>query len=755
MVSAGSYILSALELAALVVALGFSSVRLRSRLMPTWTGAPARLVEAVTGIALLIWLSELLGAFSLFYGWAVVVSSLALAGAIAWRTGALPSLPAGGAVLGDRPEEQLHHRDGGSKTATGPAGPGALISPPVHWFAMVVTVGVVGLVVAHWGLTTKDALDRGIFNFDSLWYHLPFAVDMVQSHSVVGMHYVDTVFTNWFYPQNSELLHAVGIAIIHRDTLSLFLNFGWLAVAFLAAWCIGRPYGRGPLTVTAAALLLESHILIVREPAAAKNDLVAAALLLAAIAILVNAWAAERAEAAGEKGKEKASLPVGWPLAVAGLAVGLAAGTKVTALAMAAALTIAVLVMAPAGRRRAAAGWWFVPALLGGGFWYLRNLVVAGNPLPEVERLGPISLSHPEHLQTARPDFSIAHYATDTGVWRDYFAPGLHHAFGGLWPLVVLGAIAGAVLALAWGRDRVLRWMGGVALFGLVAYLFTPLSAAGPDGAPDAFAINIRYLYAALLASLTLLPLARGLESERRRWLMLGALLVVLLLTTRSDAVLRDPSRIFGVALAFLLVLVPAGLLFARARGAGRVTITAGFAVLAVVVVAVGYPVQRHYLRERFRNAVAETSIPGMDLNSAYRWARDTSDLRIGLVGTSAEFSQYGFYGTDLSNRVVVLGEKGPHGAFNAIPTCRAFRTAVNEADLDYLVTAPFLNFIHPGSPIASPEGRWLRDEPSVTPVDREGQVTVWKIPHGLELDPLACGPANAPLRQIPNAPGA
>ena len=70
-----------------------------------------------------------------------------------------------------------------------------------------------------WGLTTKDALDRGIFNFDSLWYHLPFAVDMVQSHSVIGMHYVDTVFTNWFYPQNSELLHAVGIAIVHRDTL--------------------------------------------------------------------------------------------------------------------------------------------------------------------------------------------------------------------------------------------------------------------------------------------------------------------------------------------------------------------------------------------------------------------------------------------------------------------------------------------------------------------------------------------------------
>ena len=306
-------------------------------------------------------------------------------------------------------------------------------------------VGVIALVVGHWAMTTKHALDRGIFNFDSLWYHLPFAADMAQSHSVTGMHHVDTVFTNWFYPQNSELLHAVGILLMGRDTLSLFLNFGWLAVAFLAAWCIGRPYGRGDLSVVAAAILLEAHVLVVREPGAAKNDLMAAALILAAIAILVNAWEqrAGSATAAPDGVTRMGSLPVGWPLAVAGLAIGLAAGTKVTVLAMAAALSVAVLVLAPAGRRWAAAAWWFVPALLAGGFWYLRNLVVAGNPLPEVENLGPISLPHPERLQVGRPDFSIVHYATDTDVWRHYFAPGPARGLRG---------------ALAAGGRRRARW---------------------------------------------------------------------------------------------------------------------------------------------------------------------------------------------------------------------------------------------------------------------------------------------------------
>src|SRR5262249_54549846 len=176
---------------------------------------------------------------------------------------------------------------GGGAEAAGTADPE---SPSQSVWSLVVMAAVVAIVVFHWAVTTKHALDRGIFNFDSLWYHMPFAASMAQSHSVTGMVHVETVFTNWFYPQNSELLHAVGILLTGRDTLSLFVNFGWLALAFLAAWAIGRPYGRAPLTVVAAAILLECHTLVVRDPGAAKNDLAAAALVLAAIAILVEAW---------------------------------------------------------------------------------------------------------------------------------------------------------------------------------------------------------------------------------------------------------------------------------------------------------------------------------------------------------------------------------------------------------------------------------------------------------------------------------
>jgi hypothetical protein len=718
-VSAGTYLLGAALLAALVLSLAFSAHRLRSRLLPDWSGPPALLVESILAIALLIWLAELLGIFSLLYAGALVALSLLLAGAIVWRvpTEAPPS-------TSDRAREPDS------------PGPGPI--------ALLVMVGVIAVVVAHWGLTIDSAVDRGIFNFDSLWYHMPFAADIAQSHSVLGLHHFETVFTTWFYPENSELLHGVGILLIHRDTLSLFLNLGWLAIALLAAWVIGRPYGRGHLSVVAVAILLECHTLVVREPGAAKDDLATAAPLLAAIAILVTAWSTR----SGEEGER--SLPLGWPLAAAGLAVGLAAGTKFTVFAIAAALTFAVLALAPSGRRLRAAAWWFVPALAAGGFWYLRNLIAAGNPLPVVAHLGPITLPHPEGLHTLRPDFSIAHYATDTGVWSGYFAPGLHDQFGLLWPLVVAGAVAGAVLALVRGRDRVVRCAGAVALFGMAAYLFTPLSAAGADGAPVAFSINVRYVVPAMLIGLAVLPLPRFLDGRRAQAALLAALVAVLVVTDRSDAVLRDPSRVFGAALAALVVLVPAALLALRARGASRAAIGAGFAALAVAVLAIGYPVQRHYLEHRFLNeGAAEERIPGLGLNAAYRWARGVESARIGLAGTTAGFLQYGLYGTDISNRVVYLGERGPHGAFNPIPSCRAFRAAVNDAGLDYLVTSPFLNFIDPGHPISSPEARWLRGSTAVTPLNGSGQVTVWRV-RG-RLDPEGCrAPQNSPLRRIP-----
>ena len=64
--TAGAYLVGALELTVLVAALAFGAYRVRALLLPGWSGAPARLAESVLAVAGLIWVSEALGTFGGF-----------------------------------------------------------------------------------------------------------------------------------------------------------------------------------------------------------------------------------------------------------------------------------------------------------------------------------------------------------------------------------------------------------------------------------------------------------------------------------------------------------------------------------------------------------------------------------------------------------------------------------------------------------------------------------------------------------------
>jgi hypothetical protein len=753
MVSVGSYILSGLLLAVIGGSVGFSAFRLRRHLLPAWDGAPARLVETVLAVALLIWLCELLGLFWLLYPSALVIESLLVAGAILlWS-------------IGEAPEER--ELDRGAGTGEGAKGfpgehgreaPGAPPAPTVPRGMTAVALAVVFVVFAHWGIYAKGALESGIVNWDSLSFHMPFAADFAQTRSVTGYSFIQPVFPNWFYPQNSELLHSAGILLTGRDTLSLFVNFGWLGLGLLAAWCAGRPFGRGPLTLAAAAILLDCNTYLLREPGSAKNDVMEVALVLAAVALLINAWEARRrrtatddanvnAEAGAGSVSEPRALPVGWPLAAAGLAAGLALGTRVTVIAVIAALSVPVLILATRPARARAAAFWFLPLLAGGGYWYLRNFVATGNPMPVVKGLGPIPLPHPEIVQSGLPNFSVAHYATDTTLWSDYFGPGLEYSFGEVWPLVVIGALAGALVAVVWGRNRLLRWVGAAALFGVLAYLFTPAGAGGLQGAPTLFAINTRFAIPALAIGIVLAPLARGLEAVERRWALLVGLVLVFVLTDEVEALLHSSHVGFGLLVGLIALTVPLLALAARHwHVPGREALAAGLAVVALPLVVAGYSLQRDYLRDRY-----SAGIPWAELDASYHWAEGVSNARIGLTGTTAGTLQYGYYGPDLSNRVVYLGEHGPHDAFNPIPDCAAFHEAVNDANLDYLVTSPFLNYVRLSEPIESPEARWLRGSEAVEAIETSAGVTVWRVL--ARLDPAACGRENAPLQEVPRQP--
>ena len=219
-------------------------------------------------------------------------------------------------------------------------------------------------MIAEWGALTIQSYDVGIRGFDSLWYHLPWAASFAQTGSITGLRFTDVEYLTPFYPATAEMIHGLGIVLLGRDTLSPGLNLAWLGLVLLAAYCIGRPRGVGAGTMLGAALAMATMMVDYSQAGSAANDVVALFFLLAAVALLM-------------RDSERPAARV-----LAAVAAGLAVGVKLTVLAPVLALTVGVIVIAPRGRRLAAAGLWLGPLILAGGFWYARNLIAVGNPLP-------------------------------------------------------------------------------------------------------------------------------------------------------------------------------------------------------------------------------------------------------------------------------------------------------------------------------------------------------------------------------------
>ncbi len=100
--------------------------------------------------------------------------------------------------------------------------------------------------------------------------------------------------------------------------------------------------------------------------------------------------------------------------------MGLALGTKLTIAGGVAAMAVGVPLIVDSGFRRRALGLFLGGVAITAGFWFLRNLIHSGNPLPWLQELGPIDLPGPDRGLEGRDDFSVAHYIfenPDVDVW--------------------------------------------------------------------------------------------------------------------------------------------------------------------------------------------------------------------------------------------------------------------------------------------------------------------------------------------------
>ncbi|HET7454440.1 MAG TPA: hypothetical protein VFJ76_02870 [Solirubrobacterales bacterium] len=658
-------------------------VALRRWLLPRFEGAPAGPATAVLALALLIWSAELLGSFGAFAAVPYLLL-VALVGLLLWKFAPRPP-ERGKSPLTEQVEGRFPslRRDG--------RGWGTLIA-----------LLIAAVAAIHFAAEVKTRLSTGMTGFDSTWYHGPFAAGFFQSGDTWDLHFIAPQFLAWFYPANGEIFHALGMLAFDRDLLSPLLNLGWFVGCLVACWCIGRPYRVAPWSLALGAIALSVPALA-DQAGEARNDIVGIFFLLAGVAIALNAWGGE-AGAEKKLGREGGAADVGAYLVV-GLAAGLAAGTKLNFLLSAAILVFGVALAAPRGGRTRAFVAGALAALAGGGYWYLRNFVHSGNPLPWIHHLGPIDPPAPGQALGGREAHSVLGYLTNGEVWSDWFLPGLHGGLWILWPLLLVGALFGLLLpllALLRRRDEnvpmrdgigpsaaVLAVAGAVGLASALAWLVAPTSASGPDGMPRGFESGLRYLAPALVLGLALLPAALSRPLNR------------VLPTFVSHSETKVGST-FGIRPAW-------------AVGA-----------LLVFVIAVGYPVQRHYLADRYK----EPTFTAPGLNAAFAWSRDVSGARIATTSTR----QYPLFGTDLSNHVQYLGVHRPHGGFEAPTTCRQYLQLLGEGDYDYVVATK--DRLEPGKPQYPPLARWL-DHAGAKVILRKPPTVVFRLP--AHLGPEAC----------------
>jgi hypothetical protein len=673
MLGPGRYLLGVAELALLAGSAWLGASSVRARLLPRFFGAAAQLATAVMALAALIWVAEVLGTVGWFkpvpYLVGVVAVGLGTAGLSrgAWRRGGMADPTRGWGV---------------------------------DWLSLIALVVAVAAVV-HFAGGVRLRLSTGMTGFDSTWYHGPFAAGFFQSGNTMDLHFVAPQFLAWFYPANGEIFHSVGMLAFGRDLLSPLLNLGWFVGCLVACWCIGKPYRVAPWSLALGAIALSVPALA-DQAGEARNDIVGIFFLLTAIAIALNAWVA-RDE--GERGLSTGAL------VVVGLAAGLAAGTKLNFLLPAGVLVAGLVAIAPRGGRRGALVASGLAALAGGGYWYLRNLVHSGNPLPWIQHLGPISLPAPAQALGGREAHSVLGYLTDGTVWSDWLLPGLHHGLWIVWPVIGVAALAGLVLCFvpsacparlpgAWRcrEDSLLPLAGLVGLATTLAWLVAPTSASGPEGMPRGFESGLRYLAPALVLGLALLPTAPPLRRHVAR-----------LERARSSFVTHAHTKDERTG--------PRGV---------RSWLFAGGAGLAILVIAAGYPVQRHYLQSRYSDPTFAN--PGLD--AAFKWADGISDARIATTSTR----QYPLFGTDLSNHVQFVGSERPHGGFEAPTTCRSWRRELNRGHYDYVVTTR--DRLEPGKPPYPEQARWTEGT-GAEPIIRKPPTVVFEL-NG-DLDSLAC----------------
>lgn len=657
-----SWIAGSLLLVALVGPAALAARAQRRRWLPGWRGAVACLADVVGATSVVVGTAQLLGAAGWFRALPLVLVS-GVVSVVLVATGQR-SVPMAHEVVpsADVPDDAKR---------------------PARW-ALVVTVAVVS---GQWVSYTVDSLRAGITAADSLWYHLPRAARFAQTGWLTRLHQTAPEFPDAFHPSTGELVQALPMLMYQRDAVSPLVNLGWMAMLLLAAWCVGRPTGRAELSTLCVAALLAAPLVVVEGAGNAGNDIAAMAFLLAAVAFVLQP---------GETTPQ---------LALAGLAAGLAISTKLTVVPAVAMLTVGILWAGRPGERARRVLAWGIGLVATGIYWYLRNLLIAGSPVPSTDLplFGRRSFRIADEL-----GFSVADYLTDGRVWREWLLPGLRADFGWAWPALAAATVWVVVGAWREREDRFVRSLALLVPVSMAAYITLPTTALGERGQPILFAGNVIYLVPVLALVLAVLPTLRASRSPTLPTLVMagcGAVVAAGALTSPISTIAEGRARV-ALGAAALVGLLGAVVVRGVPRPPRRVLSLLVVGVSAMVL-GVGQRVADRYLDGRY------ATVP------VSQWAASVRGADLAIAGFAGQFP---LYGPHLDNTVTYVGEERSNGEFHDMPSCPRWRAALRAGRYEYVVLRS------ERSDITDRQLAWTASDPAATPVLDDPGGTVFRF---------------------------
>ena len=482
---------------------------------------------------------------------------------------------------------------------------------------------------------------------DALSFHLPGVAAWIQSGSIWGIHVYLPDVSPGHYPNNGDVMLLAAVLPWRNDFLVHYAMYPFFLMTGVAVYALGVEL-RAPRSSAAVTACLVLAVPVVAVAALVSTLVDAVMLFTFATGVLFLA----RHRRTGLTAE----------LALAGLSLGVAFGTKWYGVSAVACVVLVWVVSTAAADRSARRALTQGGALLGlialtGGLWLLRNWIASGNPLYPVE-VAPLGLeifrAPPDPIR-AEAGFSIANYIGDASVWLENILPQLRLA--GAAPAAVLLAglgLGGVLLVLARIRRHRLPLAQPVlaglacAVLLLVTYAITPYTA-GPRGILTAF--DARYGVPALVVAAPILAWAAARVGPGAKVLaVLGALATADALSLMSGGQGSAPllTPLDWAAGALVTAAVAFAIWAARRPGRSAAAVLASIALLGVALA--GFLVQERYNARRY-----------LTDDPAVTWLVRNAPAgeRIGLTGLWSERGIspiYPAFGPRLANQVQYIG---------------------------------------------------------------------------------------------------